>query len=696
MSSTNRLLDETSLYLQQHAHNPVEWYPWGPEALQKAREQNKPILLSIGYSACHWCHVMAHESFEDLEVTEVMNRLYINIKVDREERPDLDKIYQTAFQLLNQRGGGWPLNVILTPDDHTPFFAGTYFPRDPKHGLPPFTEVLQKVEAFYRENEGDIRQQNRALQEAMAQMQPGGGGGGGTGSGTLDSSPLDAARHQLAQNYDSTYGGFGQPPKFPYPSNLERLMRHWFSTALNDSPDRQAHDMLRLTLHGMGSGGLYDQLGGGFYRYSVDEKWIIPHFEKMLYDNGALLQLYSEAWQALGDPVFKRIASETGEWVMREMQSPEGGYYSTLDADSEGEEGKFYVWTPAEVKDLLSDEEYAVTAPHYGLDRAANFEGRWHLHVYTGLEEIAGQLSISVEQARKQLQSARNKLFTAREQRIRPGRDEKILTAWNGLMIKGMACAGRHLQRQDFIDSAGRAVDFIRQTLYVEQRLLATCKDGKTHLMAYLDDYAFLLDGLLELLQARWRDEDMALARQLADVLLTHFEDKQHGGFYFTANDHEQLFHRPKPTLDESIPAGNGIAAYALQRLGHLLGEVRYLDAAERTLQMSWPGITELPYAHCALLLALEEHLNPPQLIILRGRRDAMAQWHARCDRTYSPARLCFAIPAEARELPGLLDERQLTDADVTAYPCSGAHCQPAITEREALQPLLQERELPS
>ncbi|MDR9435869.1 MAG: thioredoxin domain-containing protein [Thiohalophilus sp.] len=691
MRHPNRLADETSPYLQQHAHNPVEWYPWGPEALEKAREQNKPILLSIGYSACHWCHVMAHESFEDPDVARVMNELYVNIKVDREERPDLDKIYQTAFQLLNQRGGGWPLNVVLTPDDHTPFFAGTYFPKDARHGLPPFTEVLQKVEAFFREHETDIRQQNQALQEAMQQMQA----GGGTGSGQLDSSPLDAARHQLAQNYDSTYGGFGQAPKFPHPSNLERLLHHWFSTARNGKPDQQARDMLRLTLHGMGSGGLYDQLGGGFYRYSVDDQWMIPHFEKMLYDNGPLLQLYTKAWQALGDSAFKRIALETGEWVIREMQSPEGGYYSTLDADSEGKEGKFYIWTPAQIKSLLSDDEYAVAAPHYGLDRNANFEGHWHLHVFTDLETIAEGLSISIDEAQQYLQSARRKLFAAREQRVRPGRDEKILTAWNGLMIKGMACAGRHLGRQDFIESAQRAAGFIHATLYHDQRLLATYIDGKAHLMAYLDDYAFMIDALLELLQAQWREQDLTFARQLAETLLAHFEDQDQGGFYFTADDHEQLFHRPKPTLDESTPAGNGVAASSLQRLGHLIGETRYLAAAERTLRMSWSGINQLPYAHCALLLALEEHLSPPQLIVLRGKTTSMAPWIERCNQAYSPARLCYAIPADARELPGLLAERPASEADVIAYPCSGMSCHSPVIRLEELESILKAEAIP-
>ena len=361
---TNRLAEETSPYLLQHAHNPVDWYGWNSEALAKARELNKPILLSIGYSACHWCHVMAHESFEDSQTAKVMNRLFINIKVDREERPDLDKIYQNAHQLLTQRGGGWPLTVFLTPDDQTPFFAGTYFPPERRHGMPSFVEIMEQIASVYQQNEADIRSQNQHLLEALNSLNP----DQSSELDLLNATPLDNALQQLAQNYDASWGGFGQAPKFPHPTNLERLLRHWAATDSNEQADTHARDMLLTTLHAMASGGIYDQLGGGFCRYSVDEKWMIPHFEKMLYDNGPLLSLYSRAWQASGHSVFKRIAEETAKWVMREMQAADGGYYSTLDADSEGEEGRFYVWTPQEVKALLTKDEYAVASRLYGLD----------------------------------------------------------------------------------------------------------------------------------------------------------------------------------------------------------------------------------------------------------------------------------------------------------------------------------------
>jgi len=686
---TNRLAEETSPYLLQHAQNPVDWHGWNSEALATARELNKPILLSIGYSACHWCHVMAHESFEDPKTAEVMNRLFINIKVDREERPDLDKIYQNAHQLLTQRGGGWPLTVFLTPDDHTPFFAGTYFPPEQRHGMPSFVEILEHIASAYKEHEADIRSQNQHLLEALHSLNP----DGSSDLGQLNPTPLDGALQQLAQNYDASWGGFGQAPKFPHPTNLERLQRHWAATSSRDQTDNRARDMLLTTLHAMASGGIYDQLGGGFCRYSVDEKWMIPHFEKMLYDNGPLLSLYSQAWQASGHSVFKRISEETAEWVIREMQAPEGGYYATLDADSEGEEGRFYVWTPQDVEALLSDDEYAVASRIYGLDRPANFEGQWHLHVYQDIVPVAETLGITPEQATTRLQSARQKLLTQREQRVRPGRDEKVLTAWNGLMIKGMASAGRRLDRSDFVASAQKAVDFIHAQLFQDGRLLASYKDGRARLMAYLDDHVFLLDGLVELLQADWRSRDLQFAIQLAELLLSQFEDEEHGGFYFTANDHEQLIHRPKPTMDDALPAGNGIAALALARLGHLLGESRYLKAAERTLQNSWQAMSQMPYVHCALLDALEEYLYPPEIIVMRGDKGSLATGLRACQEGYAARRLCFAIPNDATDLPGLLAQRKAAD-DFIAYHCSGTTCQPPVNTLQELKGILSANQL--
>lgn len=679
-SHTNRLINETSPYLLQHAHNPVQWHPWGREALDQARREDRPILLSIGYSACHWCHVMAHESFEDEETARVMNELFVNIKVDREERPDLDKIYQTAHQLLAQRSGGWPLTMILTPGDQVPFFGGTYFPREPRHGLPGFKDLLRRVAAFCRENRDDIRRQNGALVRALDEMAP-----AGAAMESIHAAPLDIARRQLAQSFDAQHGGFGGAPKFPHPTHIERLLRHWAATG---RADEQALAMARLTLARMAEGGLYDQVGGGFCRYSVDALWMIPHFEKMLYDNGPLLTLYSEAWLATRAPLFARVAEETATWVMREMQSPEGGYYSTLDADSEGHEGKFYVWQRQQARALLDDDEYAVFARRYGLDQPANFEGRWHLHVRQDIAALAAEFALPPEQIGALLDTARSKLFAAREQRIRPTRDEKVLTAWNGLMIKGMATAGRRLGQPEYIASAQGALDFVRGHLWRDGRLLAGYKDGRAALAAYLDDHVFLIDGILELLQARWRDGDLSFAVALADAVLAHFEDKERGGFFFTADDHEQLIHRPKPLGDDALPAGNGIAAYALGRLGHLLGEPRYLDAAARTLKAAWPALTEIPYAHNALLLALEEYLYPPQTVILRGPAGELRDWQTLCDRDYAPRRITLAIPADAVDLPGVLAQRGLATG-VIAYLCAGLSCGAPLTTREALESAL-------
>lgn len=685
---SNRLMDETSPYLRQHAHNPVDWYPWGAEALEQARREGKPILLSIGYSACHWCHVMAHESFEDVATAQVMNELFINIKVDREERPDLDKIYQAAFQLLHRRAGGWPLTMFLTHDDRTPFVGGTYFPKTPRYGMPAFIEVLQRVNDHYRRHQGDIRKQNRMLLDALqAEI----AAPPATGQDSLSATPLRTARDQLVRSFDPIHGGFGGAPKFPHPANLERLLR---CRAASDPPDREAEAIVQTTLRQMALGGIYDQLGGGFYRYSVDAEWQIPHFEKMLYDNGPLLALYSQAWRATGDPLFHAAAAETAAWAMREMQDPAGGYYATLDADSEDEEGKFYLWTPARVRQQLDPEEYTAFALCYGLELPPNFEHQsWHLRVVADPTLLAQRLEVAPAQIDAWLASARRKLFAVRSKRIWPGRDEKILTSWNGLMIRGMAIAGRHLERPDFVASAERALDFIRNQLWQDGRLLAVHKDGQARLNAYLDDYTFLIDGILELLQCRWRDGDLDFALTLAEVLLERFEDRTAGGFYFTSSDHEPLIQRPKPIHDDALPSGNGIAAQVLLKLGHLTGRTAYLDAAERTLLWASSTIEQIPAACNTFLAALEEALEPGQTILLRGEQAALGEWRQRCAVPYAPRRLTLAIPTDAILPAGLLTERQSGATPVTAYVCSGLACLPPITALAELETLLADTE---
>ncbi len=674
---TNHLAGETSPYLLQHVNNPVDWYPWGAEALNRAQHENRPILLSVGYSACHWCHVMAHESFEDPETAALMNRLFINIKVDREERPDIDRIYQTAHSLLTQRHGGWPLTVFLTPQDRVPFFAGTYFPDTPRHGMPAFREILQRISDYLPAHADEIRARNSSLLQALQSTLD------TDAADTLNALPLDSARQQLQQNFDERDGGFGAAPKFPHPTNIERLLRHWSgSRAGYGEPDRRALHMAVFTLERMARGGIYDQLGGGFCRYSVDAHWVIPHFEKMLYDNGALLALYAEAGAATGNPLFERITRETAAWTLREMQSPAGGYYSSLDADSEGEEGRFYVWQRDAVRTLLGAVDYPLFARRFGLDQAPNFEGRWHLNVYRTTVQLAEEFSLPEAEIRERLAASAATLLEQREQRVHPGRDDKILTAWNALMIRGMAIAGRHLGEPAWIESAERALDFIRDRLWVKGRLLATCKDERAHLNAYLDDHVYLIDAVLELLQARWRDGDLAFAVELAEVVLAHFAAED-GGFYFTSDDHEALIQRPLPLHDDATPSGNGIAAKVFGRLGHLLGETRYLQAAEDTLKRLWGGLVQMPHGHASLLVALEESLFPLQTVIIRGTGATLQEWHALAARPYAPRRLTLAIPNDASNLPAQLQQRKPA-GDAVAYICSGLSCGAPLQELAA------------
>ena len=677
----NRLAKETSPYLKQHATNPVDWYPWGPEALEQARATGKPILLSIGYSACHWCHVMAHESFENPATASLMNELYVNIKVDREERPDLDKIYQFAHQVLTQRGGGWPLTMFLTHDDQKPFFGGTYFPDTARYGMPAFSTLLQRVAEYYREQSHELRQQNDALMQVFDDLTP----PPVDATQVMDYSPLRAAREQLAATFDKRYGGFGGAPKFPHPGSIDRLLHHWHSTAVTQEPDLHALFMATLTLTRMAEGGVYDQLGGGFARYSVDQFWMIPHFEKMLYDNGALLASYAEATLATGEPLFRRIARETGDWMLREMQDEEnGGFYSAYDADSEGHEGKFYVWTRDEVKEVLAPLEWNVFSRRFGLDQEPNFEGAWHAHVFVSLEQIAKELDLPVDDVERHVDSARARLLAVRSRRIWPGLDDKILTSWNALAIRGLALASRNLGEPRFAAGAERALAHIRANLWRGGRLLATAKDGVAHLNAYLDDYAYLANALLEMLQVRWRDEDVAWLRELLGVMLRHFEDSKLGGFYFTSDDHEQLIHRSKNFSDDAIPAGNGIAARVLIRAGYLLGETRWLEAAERTLRAAWAAVGRYPHGHMSLLEALDEYLTPPEIVIVRGPEPEASRWRDELGKLYAPHRLVFAIPTDTPALDAALADKRAGDT-TRAYVCRGSTCSPPIESLDEL-----------
>ncbi len=672
----NRLARETSPYLRQHAGNPVDWWPWGDEALALARREGKPILLSIGYAACHWCHVMAHESFEDEATARVMNALYVNIKVDREERPDIDKVYQLAHQALARRGGGWPLTVFLAPDDLVPFFAGTYFPKTPRYGSPAFVQVLQGLRAWFDSKPDEVRAQNEALSGFLADY-----GRADPSAAPLDDAPIRAALAQIVAAFDRDNGGHVGGPKFPHAGEIELLLRHADDEhAATPTPRSMAH----LTLDRMALRGLDDHLGGGFFRYCVDAQWEIPHFEKMLYDNAQLLPLYAAAAVVLDEPGFARPADACAAWVAREMIAPDGGFFSSLDADSEGEEGRYYVWHRDEVRALLDDDELAIVELRYGLDRPPNFEGKaWHLVVSASFEDVGARTSLEPAEARRRLGTAIRKLLAARDRRVRPGLDDKILTAWNALMIAGAARAAcTHPDRPLFAE-AERALDFLHANVWRDGRLFACHAGGAAKFPAYLDDHAFLLDALLAMLQVRWSRRDLDWAIALADTLLARFEDTGRGGFFFTAHDAEPLPQRPKPFMDESLPSGNGIAARALLKLGHLIGEPRYLDAAERTLRAAWPTLSELPHACPALLLALGDFLAPPPHVVIRYRDESAARdWRnvLATARVYADT---YFIAADADGLPGVLAQQD-TAAPVVGYVCRGTSCDPPLTSRDA------------
>jgi uncharacterized protein YyaL (SSP411 family) len=664
---TNRLAGETSPYLLQHASNPVDWHPWGEEALALARHEGKPILLSVGYSACHWCHVMAHESFEDPVVAAAMNADFVNIKVDREERPDLDQIYQTAHALMTRRSGGWPLTMFLTPDG-APFFGGTYFPREGRYGLPGFLDLLPRVATAYREQGAAIVEQAARLKDALASLEP-----PRPDSTALPAEAPAAALAALKRSFDPEHGGFGSAPKFPHATDLALCL-----AAAVTADDDEARTVVRVTLARMADGGIHDQLGGGFCRYSVDGEWTIPHFEKMLYDNGPLLGLYADFARVTGESRFAAVARAIVDWMSREMRAADGAFYSSLDADSEGEEGKFYVWSRDEVRALLSADEFAVAAPHWGLDGAPNFEGHaWNLRVTIPLPEVATKLALSPAEANARLERARSTLFAARAMRVRPGLDDKILTSWNALAIAGLARAARALDEPRFADLALAATDALRATAWREGRLLATRKGERAHLNAYLDDHAFLLDALLEVMQTRFRPEDFAWASDIADLLLAQFEDGKSGGFYFTSHDHERLYHRTKPGPDNATPSGNGVAASALIALGHLAAQPRYVEAGERAVRAFAAALRESPRGCATLVAALQDTQSPPSSVLLVGDRAVAAEWQRALERTLRPGVRVYNVAGV--ELPAALAKGPAPAAGGAAWICQGTRCLPPV-----------------
>ena len=655
----NRLFSETSPYLRQHAENPVDWFPWGEEALALSQEMDKPILLSIGYSACHWCHVMAHECFEDQEIAKLMNGFFVNIKVDREERPDLDQIYQAAHGVLTGRNGGWPLTLFLTPDA-IPYFGGTYFPKEPAYGLPGFRQILPRIAAAYRESREDVERHALALRASLRNAVP------GPASTAMSSAPIQAALESLEKSFDWHFGGFGNAPKFPNPAMLDLCLNH------------PSHRKLALfTLEKMAQGGIHDQLGGGFCRYSVDEAWNIPHFEKMLYDNAMLIRLYADAWCLTKHPLYLDTALGIARWAKREMQAPSGGYYASLDADSEGEEGKYYRWTVDEIASLLDDEEFIAAKRHFGLDRPPNFEQFHHLYEARSVQEVSAEMG---KDCHGLLESAKKKLLDAREKRTRPARDEKILTSWNALMIGGMAHAARIFDDETLLSSARAALHFLKDNLWHDGRLFATCGWGQAKYNAYLDDYAFLLDALIEMLQSGFLKDDLDFAMKIADALIALFEDEAEGGFYFTSRDHESLILRLKTVEDGAMPSGNAMAMISLRRLGHILGETRYLEASQRAVKRHLAAISPSPAAHCSLVKALTEALAPPAVVVLTGQ-DA-GKWHRSLSARHLGS-ILLAVPAPLPGLPQTL--RKPPGNGTSAWVCRGFECLPPIGDFEAL-----------
>ncbi len=565
----------------------MHWHPWDERALSAARESGRPILLSVGYSACHWCHVMAHESFEDAATAAVMNELFVNVKVDREERPDLDKVYQTSHQLLTRRAGGWPLTVFLTHDERLPFFAGTYFPKAPRFGMPAFTDLLRNVAAYYAGRREEARGNGKAVQEMLNRI----AAPGAPFAGELNEQPLANALEQMGAAFDQVHGGTEGAPKFPRPADMELLIRR------ASQPDGEAaREMLETTLDAMAAGGLNDHLGGGFFRYSVDARWEIPHFEKMLYDNAALLSAYSLAYRFTGKQRYAEVADATAGWLLRDMRHEGGAFFAALDADSEGEEGRYYLWKPEQVKELLPADKYDGFAARYGLNRRPNFEeSAWHL-----VERPAA------DAADADFSAARQRLLKARARRERPMRDEKLLTAWNAMAARGLAIAGRCLERPDLTAAAEQAADFIIAEMTCGDRLLACWTDGRSGEEGFLDDYAFFIDALLEL-----GVERQAAAEALAQTMLDSFEDADNGGFYFTAIRHERLIHRPRSLSDDALPSGAAVAARALLRLSQSAPSMRYAAAAERALRAAWEQMSQHPLSHTALCLALDYWLRP-------------------------------------------------------------------------------------
>ncbi len=673
----NRLINETSPYLLQHAHNPVDWYPWGPEALERAKAEDKPVLLSVGYSACHWCHVMERESFENAAIARQMNENFVCIKVDREERPDVDSIYMSAVQVLSGHGG-WPMTVFLTPNGE-PFYGGTYFPPEDRSGMPGFPRVLEVMADTYKTKRSDVVlttgklvQQMKALTAGARSVDP------------LTADVLDQAYRGLSGQFDDKHGGTGMQPKFPQPMIYEFLLRYHLRTG-----NSRALEIVELTLDKMANGGIYDQIGGGFHRYSTDMYWLVPHFEKMLYDNALLVKLYVHGYQVTGKPLYRRVIEETLDYVLREMTDSDGGLYSAQDADSEGVEGKFFVWRPEEIVKLLGERDGKLVNRYFGVTPQGNFEGMSILSVVQDREALANESGMTSAELDEVLERARAVLFEAREARVRPDRDDKTLTSWNGLMMQAFAEAGAVLGRTDYVEIARRNAEFLMQSLQRDGRLLRTYKDGQAKLNAYLEDYAFLISGLISLheatFEARWLTDAIDLGRSMVDL----FWDEGSGVFYDTGRDHEELVLRPRDTSDNAIPSGSSMAADVLLRLAVITGDRDLEGPALATLRSAREMMTKVPAGSGHYLSALDFYLSTAKEIVIvgnLGQPDTNALT-AQVHRDFIPNRVFIGLSdgdGALADLP-LAQSRDRINGRATAYVCENYVCQLPVNTAEEL-----------
>ena len=674
----NRLIDETSPYLLQHANNPVDWYPWGEEALSRARNEDKPILLSIGYSACHWCHVMERESFENDAIAELMNQHFINIKVDREERPDLDAVYMEAVQMLTG-SGGWPMTVFLTPDCK-PFYGGTYFPPVDRHNMPGFPRLLETVAQAYRNSHSEIQRVTGQLTEQMGRTanMP-------RGTGALDDSILHHAYNQLATNFDYQNGGVGSAPKFPQAMTLEILLRYHAH-----GHNERARSMLDLTLEKMARGGIYDQIAGGFHRYSTDTYWLVPHFEKMLYDNALLARLYLHAWLATGRALHRRITEETLDYVLREMTGEHGGFFSATDADSEGAEGKFFVWSPSEIEAVLGSEDAALFNGFFGVSQRGNFEGKNILNISVRAADFADREGIDLERLLEIIRRGKEALRVAREDREHPLLDDKALASWNGLMLRAFAEAGAALERQDYLDAATKNAAFLLEEMRPEGRLLRSYREGQAKLPGFLEDYSFVADGLLSLYEATFERRWLDAAVELADEMISQFWDEPAGCFYDTGRDHEDLVVRPRDVFDNAQPCGGSVASDMLLRLSVVTGNDDYADKAITPLRTLAELMGRAPAGTGRWLAALDFYLSTPKEVAVIGEQDnpATSALLREVNRRYLPNRVLVGASGEGTTassgLP-LLEGRGMVDGRPTAYVCENYACQLPVTDAESL-----------